>query len=85
MTEVGVRELRDHLSQWLDRARQGEEVTVTDRGHAIARLGPTERTRVDELIDAGLVIPAREPKTDLLPQPVEFDGSAAEFVAEQRR
>lgn len=38
MTEVGIRELRDHLSRYLDRVQDGEEVVVTDRGRAIARV-----------------------------------------------
>lgn len=85
VAEVGVRELRDHLSRYLERVQEGKEVIVTDRGRAIARLGPTARTRMDELIDAGVVIPSRQPKSDVLPQPVEFDGDVAELVAEQRR
>lgn len=38
--EVGIRELRDNLSRYLDRVRGGEEVVVTDRGHAVARVLP---------------------------------------------
>jgi prevent-host-death family protein len=30
--EVGVRELRENLSDWLDRAAAGEEILVTERG-----------------------------------------------------
>lgn len=85
VAEVGVRELRDHLSQYLERVQRGEEVIVTDRGRAVARLGPTVRTRLEELIEAGVVTPARKPKSDSLPQPVEFEGDVAELVAEQRR
>ncbi|MGH8902079.1 MAG: type II toxin-antitoxin system Phd/YefM family antitoxin [Egibacteraceae bacterium] len=29
--EVGIRELRDHLSRYLDRVRDGDELVVTDR------------------------------------------------------
>lgn len=29
---VGVRELKQHLSEFLDRAAAGEVVTITDRG-----------------------------------------------------
>ena len=31
---VGVREFRENLSNWLDRAAGGEEVIVTERGAA---------------------------------------------------
>jgi prevent-host-death family protein len=42
--EVGVREVRNNLSWYLVRVRRREEVVVTDRGHAIARvLSPRDR------------------------------------------
>lgn len=36
--DVAVTELRAHLSDWLHRAGQGEEIVVTDRGIPVARL-----------------------------------------------
>lgn len=33
---VGVRELRNNLSRYLERVRGGEEVIVTDRGSPVA-------------------------------------------------
>lgn len=36
--DVAVSELRAHLSEWLDRARAGSEVVITDRGVPVARL-----------------------------------------------
>jgi prevent-host-death family protein len=38
---VGVRELRQNLSKYLDRIKDGETLTVTERGHEIARLVPS--------------------------------------------
>ena len=35
---MAVSDLRAHLSEWLERARGGEEVVVTDRGVPVARL-----------------------------------------------
>ena len=37
---VGVRELRQHLSRYLERVRAGENLTVTERGRVVARLIP---------------------------------------------
>jgi prevent-host-death family protein len=37
---VGVRELRNKLSQYLKRVEQGERIQVTDRGEVIALLIP---------------------------------------------
>jgi prevent-host-death family protein len=85
MAEVGIRELRDHLSRYLERAEGGEEIVVTDRGRAIARVVPLsgERT-IDRLIREGKVTPAKRPKGPA-PRRVKATGSVSEFVAEQRR
>jgi prevent-host-death family protein len=40
MIEVGVRELKNSLSSYLRRVRQGETVVVTDRGVPVARVIP---------------------------------------------
>lgn len=85
MTEVGVRELRDHLSRYLDRVQEGEEVVVTDRGRAIARVLPMngERT-IDRLIAQGLVTPAPQ-RRRARPKPLKTAGPVSDLVAEQRR
>jgi prevent-host-death family protein len=38
---VGVRELRQNLSRYLDRVKDGETLTVTERGQEVARLVPS--------------------------------------------
>jgi prevent-host-death family protein len=83
--EVGVRELRNNLSRYLDRVRGGEEVVVTDRGHAIARVLPigTERA-LDRLIAQGVVTPAQRPKSRAA-KPVKSKGTVSDLVADQRR
>ena len=43
---VGVRELRQNLSRYLARVKDGETLTVTERGHEVARLVPS-RSSVD--------------------------------------
>ena len=35
---VGIRDLRDSLSRWIDRVRKGDEVVVTDHGKPVAML-----------------------------------------------
>jgi prevent-host-death family protein len=42
---VGVRELRDNLSEYLRRVRAGEMLVITDRGKAIGELGPAAEGR----------------------------------------
>lgn len=40
MRAVGIRELKNRLSEYLRLVRAGERVLVTDRGEVIAELGP---------------------------------------------
>lgn len=58
MAEVGIRELKQHLSEYLDRAERGELVRVTDRGRPKALLGPLPgQARVDAGIADGWITP----------------------------
>ena len=85
MTEVGVRDLRDHLSRYLDAVRAGDEVVVTDRGSAIARLVPLHGERaLDRLIREGRVTPATTSSREL-PAPVTARGTVSDLVSDQRR
>lgn len=38
--EVSIRELKNRLSEYLKRARAGEDVVITSHGQAVARLIP---------------------------------------------
>jgi prevent-host-death family protein len=83
--EVGVRELRNHLSRYLNRVRGGEEVVVTDRGRAIARLLPVGAERaLDRLIAEGVVTQARQPKGTVA-GPMKTAGTVSDLVGDQRR
>jgi prevent-host-death family protein len=83
--EVGVRELRNHLSRYLAQVRSGDEVVVTDRGRAIARVVPVGAERVlDRLIAEGIVTPARRPKRRAA-KPINTKGTVSDLVGEQRR
>lgn len=86
-TSVGVRDLKNNLSQYLTRVQEGEEVIVTDRGRPVARLvavdGATDR--LAGLIAAGAV---RAPRTATRRRPsrrIQAKGSVSELVVEQRR
>jgi prevent-host-death family protein len=58
MADVGVRELKQRLSEYLDRAERGELVRVTDRGRPKALLGPLPgRARVEEGVAEGWIAP----------------------------
>ena len=58
MADVGIRELKQRLSEFLDRAEQGEVLRVTNRGRPKAVLGPVPgRARVEDGIRAGWITP----------------------------
>jgi antitoxin (DNA-binding transcriptional repressor) of toxin-antitoxin stability system len=67
MTEVGVRALKNRLSEYLRRVKAGERIVVTERGVPIAELsqpapaaGAESRgmSKLDRLIEEGRVRPA---------------------------
>lgn len=84
--EVGIRDLKTNLSRYLGRVRAGEEVVVTDRGRAVARLIAVDRStdRLADLVEVGLVRPANAPRRRL-PTPVKAAGTASDLVSDQRR
>ena len=58
VTSVGIRELKNRLSEYVRRVRRGEEFLVTDRGRVVAELRqPTGVPRGAEY--AGLIRHAR--------------------------
>ena len=59
--DVGVRELKQHLSDYLDRAAAGEVIRVTDRGHPKVLISPLAGSgRLQLGFDEGWI---REPRT----------------------
>lgn len=51
MERIGIREMRQHLSRYTRRARDGESFVITDRGDEVARLVPAvgRATALDRL------------------------------------
>lgn len=86
--DVAVSDLRAHLSEWLDRAREGEEVVVTDRGVPVARLlGITASATLERLVAEGVIArPERSQRTTATgrsrPRPCH---PVSTLVSEQRR
>lgn len=83
---VGVRELKNNLSRYLERVKDGEEVVVTDRGRPVARLLGVDAStdRLADLVAEGLVRPARAGRRRR-PKPTTAAGTVSDLVAEQRR
>jgi prevent-host-death family protein len=54
--DVAVTELRSHLSKWLERVREGDELVITDRGVPVARiLGLTTASTLEQLTRQGVI------------------------------
>ena len=51
---MGVRELKNRLSEVVRAVKAGEHVLVTDRGTVVAELVPPGRTRADPSVPPGL-------------------------------
>ena len=88
MERIGVRELRQHASQYLERVARGESLEVTDRGRPVARLVPITADPWADRISRGSVKPA-EDDTDIAEEPpgdYKVDASAvlAALRAEER-
>jgi prevent-host-death family protein len=83
---VAVTDLRAHLSEWLDRAREGAEVVITDRGVPVARLmGLTSTDTLERLTADGVIgrpAASQRPTASGQPRPRR---PVAEIVSEQRR
>jgi prevent-host-death family protein len=59
MKTVGVRDLKNKLSEYLRRVRLGESVLVTDRGEVVAELLPPGQGQGNPSVPAGLQALAR--------------------------
>jgi prevent-host-death family protein len=86
--DVAVTDLRAHLSEWLDRARAGSEVVITDRGVPVARLlglattSTLERLTADGVIGRPAV--AHRPAASGRPRP-RPRRPLSQVVSDQRR
>ncbi len=58
--DIGVRELKQHLSDYLDRAERGQVITITERGRPKVLLVPLPGggDRLANGIDEGWIRPA---------------------------
>jgi len=87
---VGVRELRQNLSVYLDRVKGGETLEVTEHGQPIAQLGPRPPkpiSIIDQMIADGRATPATFDHRKIPPPPSVPDPSGktlTEILLEMR-
>jgi len=82
--EVGVRDLKAKLSEYLARAAAGESVIVTDRGRPVARLTSIDAdATLNRGIDEGWIEPPRRTGLSTFERRAA-DGSVLESLDEDR-
>jgi antitoxin (DNA-binding transcriptional repressor) of toxin-antitoxin stability system len=95
MKTVGVRELKNRLSEYLREVRRGESVLVTDRGEVIAEFSPPRLGATDPGVPAALLAmakrglialgrPANEALYKPMPRSRRGRRSAAQLLDEER-
>lgn len=84
---VGVRELRQNLSVYLRRVKDGETLAVTERGETVAELAPVRKkplSILDRMIADGRVTPATFDHRQIPPPPRIPGRPLSEILLEMR-
>ena len=88
MVEVGVRELRDNLSEYLRRVARGEHLRVTMHGRPVADVMPAgtdDRDRhFQDLAAKGRASLPTAPPPDDPPTPARASRSASQIILDER-
>jgi prevent-host-death family protein len=76
MKQVGLKVLKNNLSEYVRAARAGETIVITDRGRPVAELNPPQPPKHEDVIERGVregwIRPAvRGPDWPPKPTPVE--------------
>lgn len=89
MSQVGVRELKDRLSNYLKRVQGGEEIVVTERGRSVARIVPVKPVRLkrdlEPMLREGTVRWSGGKPRGASRRPVIRGRTLADTVREERR
>ena len=89
---VAVRELKDHLSEYLKRVSAGEELVVTSHGKPVARLAPlrkpvNEASALEQIRKQPWVRPGKGGRLEPVANPMPSapgDPSLSDWVLEDR-
>ena len=88
---IGIRELRQHASVYVDLAEKGYTVDITNRGRLVAQLVPVTEpgSPLERLIAAGIIEPAEERggvgDLDPYPAPPAGQPTASEILSDMRQ
>ena len=88
---VGVRELRQNLSVYLDRVKTGETLKVTEHGHVVALLSPLpaeKMTPLEQMVAEGRATAPTVPLREIVARPRipmrPGDRPSEEIISEMR-
>ncbi len=90
MKTVGIRELKSRLSRYIKRVEQGERITITDRGHPVAIIGPaaasSRANRLEAMLRTGAARWAGgKPRGSARPARLTRGPSVTDAIIEDRR
>ena len=93
--EVGIRDLRNSLSRWIEKVKAGDQVVVTDHGKAVALLtappspkrNETEEEFITRMLAEGRLLGGRgrlQPRDPIVGPEVDLEGAILEEREEDR-
>ena len=87
MKSVGIKELKDHLSSYLESVKNGETIIVLDRNNPVAEIKKLEKSKdltkryINESSLNNSIIPAKHHKTLKIPKSILLKGKSKESVS----
>lgn len=81
---MGIRQLRDTLTQTIRRVQRGETIEVTHHGAPVAVLAPVPADRIDRLVASGEVARGHPLDRTLSRFPVTGKQTASEALEDDR-
>lgn len=87
--QVGIREIRNRLSRYLKRVRQGETIVITDRNIPVAKIIPIKEQELEDILalqKAGLAAwHGGKPEGLINPPAVKDNRLVSDIIAKDRR
>jgi prevent-host-death family protein len=83
-TQMGIRQLRDTLTETIRRVRGGETIEVTHHGAPVAVLAPLPGDRIDRLVASGDVTRGEPLERALRRYPITEPWSASQAIEDDR-
>ena len=87
-TRVGIRELKEHLSEYVAKVKRGQSIVITEHGKPVGRIIPEGQSleeRIEALRQAGVILWDGRKLEDIEPPAVNrSDKLVSDIVIEMR-